>query len=157
MTDTPPSTLRACMSFSMRLGQTSRMVLCVVHALNVGIHGLTLPGKILHSHLLYKGFMPHYNVWTRHGEIGVMLEDGKEEEYDDNYVPPEYGDAATGEAEDQEEPDDVPDDDLRWVIVDAKRQCESKKEKMKFDLMFEDHKKGGTPIAKMVTQSSVPH
>ena len=35
--------------------------------------------------------------------------------------PPEYGDAATGEAEDQEEPDDVPDDDLRRLIVDAKR------------------------------------
>ena len=58
---------------------------------------------------LYKGFMPHYNVWTRHGEIGAMMEDGEEEEDDDNYVPPEYGDAATGEAaEDQEEPDDVP-------------------------------------------------
>ena len=57
--------------------------------------------------------------------------------------PPEYGDAtkdqeepddvhddaATGEAaEDQEEPDDVPnDDDLRWVIVDARTQCESQK------------------------------
>ena len=45
--------------------------------------------KILHSHLLYKGFMPHYNVWTRHGEIGVMMEDDEEEEDDDNYVPPE--------------------------------------------------------------------
>ena len=67
---------------------------------------------MLHSHLLYKGFMPHYNVWTRHGEIGVMMEDGEEEEDDDNYVPSEYGDVATGEAvEDQEEPDDVPDDD----------------------------------------------
>ena len=54
--------------------------------------------KTLHVHLLEKGFMPHYNVWTRHGEIGVMMEDGEEEEYDDNYVPPEYGDAATGEA-----------------------------------------------------------
>ena len=43
--------------------------------------------KILHTHLLYKGFMPHYNVWTRHGEIGVMMEDGEEEEDDDNYVP----------------------------------------------------------------------
>ena len=70
--------------------------------------------KILHSHLLYKDFMPHYNVWTRHGEIGVMMEDGEEEEDDDNYVPPEYGDAATGEAaEDQEEPDDVPNDAAR--------------------------------------------
>src|SRR5918995_1433829 len=43
--------------------------------------------KILHAHLLYKGFMPHYNVWTRHGEMGVMMEDGEEEEDDDNYVP----------------------------------------------------------------------
>ena len=69
-------------------------------------------------------------------------------------MPPEYGDAATGEAaEDQEEPDDVPndaatgeatedqeepddisdDDDLRRVIVDARTQCESQKEKLKFD------------------------
>ena len=134
--------------------------------------------KILHTHLLYKGFMPHYNVWTRHGEIGVMMEDGEEEDYDDNYVPPEYGDAAmggagedqeepddvpndaaTGEAaEDQEEPDDVPDDDdLRRVIVDARTQCESQKEKLKFDRMLEDHKKGCTPIAKMATQISVPY
>ena len=31
-----------------------------------------------------------------------MMEDGEEEEYYDNYVPPEYGDAATGGAgEDQ--------------------------------------------------------
>ena len=67
-------------------------------------------------------------------------------------MPPEYRDAATGEAgEDQEEPDDVPndaatgeaaedqdepddvpdDDDLRRVIVDARIQCESQKEKLK--------------------------
>ena len=88
-----------------------------------------------------------------------MMEDGEEEEYDDNYVPPEYGDAATGEvAEDQEEPDDVPDDDdLRRDIVDARMQCISQKEKLKFDRMLEDHKKGCTPIAKMATQSSVPY
>src|ERR1044071_6823939 len=101
--------------------------------------------QTLHIHLLYKGFMPHHNVWTKHGEIGVMMEDNEEEEYDDNYVPPEYGDAAKGEAEDQEEPDDVPDDDLRWVIVDARTQCESEKEKLKFDRMLEDHKKGLYP------------
>ena len=99
--------------------------------------------KILHTQLLYKGFMPHYNVWTRHGEIGVMMEDDEEEEDDDNYVLPEYGDAtehqdapddvhdgdATGEAaEDQEEPNDVPDDDdLRRVIVDARTQCKVKR------------------------------
>ena len=67
--------------------------------------------KIFHTHLLYKGFMPHYNVWTKHGEIGVMMEDNEEEEDDDNYVTPEYGDAITGGAAgDHDEPDDVPDD-----------------------------------------------
>ena len=88
----------------------------------------------------------HYNVWTRHGEIGVMMEDDKDEEDDDSYVPPEYGDAGTGEAaEVLEEPDDVPndaatgeaaedqeepvsnDDDLRRFIVDARTQCEIKR------------------------------
>src|SRR4051812_30349901 len=101
--------------------------------------------QTLHIHLVYRGFMPHYNVWTKHGEIGVMMEDNEEEEYDANYVPPEYGDVATGEAEDQEELNDVPDDDLRRVIVDARRQCESEKEKLKFDRMLEDHKKGLYP------------
>ena len=103
--------------------------------------------------------MSHYNVWTKHGKIGVMMKDSKEEEDDDNYVPPEYDDAAMGEAaEDQEELDDVPnDDDLCRVIVDARTQCESQKEKLKFDHMLEDHKKGYTPIAKMATQSSVPY
>ena len=73
--------------------------------------------------------------------------------------PPEYGDAATREAtKDQEEPDDVPDDDdLHRVIVDARTQCENQKEKLKFDRMFKDHKKGCTPIAKMSTQSSAPY
>ena len=77
-----------------------------------------------------------------------MMEDGEEEEDDDNYVPPEYGDAATGEAaEDQDqEPDDVPDDDdLCRVIVDARTQFESQKEKLKFDRVLEDHKKGLYP------------
>ena len=72
-----------------------------------------------------------------------MMEDSEEEEDNDNYVPPEFGDAATGEAvEDQEEPDDVPGDDLCRVIVDARSQCESEKEKVKFDRTLEDHKKG---------------
>ena len=65
--------------------------------------------------------MPHYNVWTKHGERGVMLEGNEEEEDNDNYHPmyPEHGDTAMGEAKDQEATDDVPDDDLRRVIVDA--------------------------------------
>ena len=37
------------------------------------------------------------------------------------------------------------DDDLRWVIVDVRTQCESQKEKLKFDCMLDDHKKGLYP------------
>ena len=43
--------------------------------------------KTLHIHLLEKDIMPHYNVWTKHGERGVMMEDNEEEENDDNYLP----------------------------------------------------------------------
>jgi hypothetical protein len=86
--------------------------------------------KILHSHLLRKGFMPSYNYWTKHGERGVIMEDNKEEEDDDMY--PEYSDTAmgeaeaegTGEAEDEdEEASDEPDDDLRRAILDAHREA----------------------------------
>ena len=87
-----------------------------------------------------------------------MMEDNEDEKDDDNYpMFPEYGDTTMGEVEDQDEPDDVPDDDLRRVIVDAQRGCESEREKLKFYRMLEDTKKGCTQIAKMATQSSVPH
>ena len=39
----------------------------------------------------------------------------------------------------------MPADDLRRVIVDAQRECESEREKLKFDRMLEDHKKGLYP------------
>jgi hypothetical protein len=43
--------------------------------------------------------MPNYNVWTKHGERGVIMEDNEEEGDDDNYPGfPEYGDAFMGEA-----------------------------------------------------------
>ena len=37
------------------------------------------------------------------------------------------------------------DDDPRRVIDDARTQCESQKEKLKFDRMLEDHKKKVVP------------
>ena len=39
----------------------------------------------------------------------------------------------------------VPDDDLRRVIVDARRQCESQKERENLDRMLEDHRKALYP------------
>jgi hypothetical protein len=40
--------------------------------------------------------MAGYNCWTKHGERGVMMEDGEEEENDEKYrqIFPEYGDTA---------------------------------------------------------------
>ena len=40
--------------------------------------------RVIQSHLLRSGFMSGYNVWTKHGERGVMMEDGDEEENDDD-------------------------------------------------------------------------
>ncbi|XP_071676620.1 uncharacterized protein [Lolium perenne] len=105
--------------------------------------------QVIHSHLLWKGFMPSYNCWTKHGERGVMMEDDEEEEEDDDMYP-NYGDTATGHDEDEdagggdqdEEASDEPvDDDLRRAIADAHRDAETENEKRKLKGMLDDHKK----------------
>ncbi|KAK1616363.1 hypothetical protein QYE76_021880 [Lolium multiflorum] len=95
--------------------------------------------RTLHTQLIQSGFMHIYNCWTKQGEKEVMMEDNEEEEEeedddDDDTYPMflEYGDTATGEAEDQEALDD-PADDLGWAIADAKRECETEKERLKFE------------------------
>jgi hypothetical protein len=108
--------------------------------------------KILYSHQLRFGFMSSYNCWTKHEERGVIMEDNEEEEDDKNYHEfPEYGGTAMGE--DEELTPDAPADDLGWAIVDAKRDCKSEKEKLKFKRMLEDHKKLLYPIMKMARKS----
>jgi hypothetical protein len=81
-----------------------------------------------------------------------MMEDNEEEEDDDNYpMFAEYDDTAKGhcfpsegnednEAEDQEAPDE-PADDLGQAIADARRDCETEKERLSCDQMLEDHNK----------------
>ena len=80
--------------------------------------------RVIQSHLLRSGFMSGYNVWTKHGERGVVMEDGDEEENDDdNYrsMFPEYADTAMEGNEGGEERElDEPADDLCRVISDAK-------------------------------------
>ena len=68
--------------------------------------------KTLHGHLFRYGFKSGYNVWTKHGERGVMMEDNEEEE---------------GE----ERASDEPADDLGQNIADARRDCETQKERDK--------------------------
>src|SRR3954469_15805968 len=83
------------------------------------------------------------------------MEENEEDEDDDMYPGflPEYGGTMGGQNEEpeNEEPEGEekashePDDELRRVIVDAQRGCESEREKLKFNRMLEDHKKGLYP------------
>src|SRR4051812_30522269 len=49
------------------------------------------------------------------------------------------------EQEGEEKASHETDDELRRVIVDAHRGCETEREKLKFNRMLEDHKKGLYP------------
>jgi hypothetical protein len=76
------------------------------------------------------------------------MENNEEEKDDDNYPEfPEYGDTFMGEAEGGAEGEadgeahDEPPDDLGQTIADARRECETNKEREKLDRMLEDHKK----------------
>ncbi|KAK1661650.1 hypothetical protein QYE76_049809 [Lolium multiflorum] len=101
------------------------------------------------SHLLRFGFMSSYNVWTKHGEEGVMMEDGDEEEdNDEKYYRSMFSECFDTAMDDNEEEggeeqasDDPVDDDLRRAISDARRDCDTDKEMLQFDKMLEDHHK----------------
>jgi hypothetical protein len=100
--------------------------------------------KTLHSQLFKLGFMSNYICWTKHGETGVVMVEGEEEQWGDDDIFVEYGafnDTAMGEAEEEVGAEEEPADDLGQTIRDAQRECESEKEKNKFDRMLEDHKK----------------
>ena len=107
--------------------------------------------RTIHVHLFESGFMSGYNCWTKHGERGVLMEENEEEEDDDSYPGHgfhEYDGTTMGEEaepamgeEAKEEASDEPADDLGRAIADAKRNCESEKEKLKLQRMLEDHKK----------------
>ena len=75
-----------------------------------------------------------------------MMEEGEEEEDPADDFIAQYGDfddIAMGEAEEEAGAEDTltEDDALGDVIRDAQRDCESEKEKAKFDRMLEDHTK----------------
>jgi hypothetical protein len=74
--------------------------------------------------------MAEYNCWTKHGERGIMMEDGEEEENDDKYrqMFPEYGDTAMEDNEEEggdERASVEPVDDLSRVISDVKQDSGS--------------------------------
>ena len=113
--------------------------------------------RVIQSHLLLSGFMSDYNVWTKHGERGVMMEDSDKEDNDDNYQSmfPEYADTAMEDNEEEGGEERAPDDpaDLGRAISDAKRDYDTDKERFQFNKMLEDHKNCCTQIAKIVRRS----
>jgi hypothetical protein len=73
-----------------------------------------------------------------------MMEEGEEEQADPDDVFAQYCDFAMEEVEEEADAENSiaeDDDALGDVIRDAQRDCESEKEKAKFDQMLQDHKK----------------
>jgi hypothetical protein len=73
-----------------------------------------------------------------------MMEEGEEEQADPDDVFAQYCDFAMEEVEEETNAENSiaeDDDALGDVIRDTQRDCESEKEKTKFDQMLEDHKK----------------
>jgi hypothetical protein len=76
---------------------------------------------------------------TKHGETGVMMEEGEEEQADLDDVFAQYCDFAMEKVEEEEDAENSiteDDDALGDIIRDAQRDCESEKEKAKFDQML---------------------
>ena len=44
--------------------------------------------RTLHSLLLKSGFVPNYICWTKHGENGIIMDEGEEEEEYNNWTTP---------------------------------------------------------------------
>ena len=104
----------------------------------------------LHSHLLKSGFMSNYICWTKHGESGVMMEEGEGEDLDIDDIIAQYGafdDTTMGGDEEEVAVEDDLGDALGDAIRDAQQECESEKEKVKFERMLEDHRKLLYPTA----------
>ncbi|XP_066354190.1 uncharacterized protein [Miscanthus floridulus] len=104
----------------------------------------------LHSHLLKSGFMSNYICWTKHGESGVMMEEGEGEDLDIDDIIAQYGafdDTTMGRDEEEVAVEDDLGDALGDAIRDAQQEWESEKEKVKLERMLEDHRKLLYPMA----------
>jgi len=75
-----------------------------------------------------------------------MMEDNEEVDYDDAQIPIHVGFGAFDDDSAMEEPEadaaeNEPTDDLGQALRDAREDCDSEKERIKFQQMLEDHRK----------------
>jgi capsule polysaccharide export protein KpsC/LpsZ len=100
----------------------------------------------LHVHLIERGFMNNYTLWSKHVEPGVLMEDDEDAD-DDNNIPDlahlyEAG-AFDDEPIDKAEEniiEEQPHDELGQVLLDAYKDSDTVKESNKFEKMLDDHK-----------------
>jgi len=74
--------------------------------------------------LFTNGFMPNYICWTKHGESGVMMEEGEEEQaYPDDVFAQYYDFAVEDEGEeDGDAGNSIVDDEwCLWVCLESLR------------------------------------
>jgi hypothetical protein len=111
--------------------------------------------ETLWNHLALNGFMSNYSLWTKHGEVGVMMEDNEEDDDGDNNLPDWAWVHETGSF--QDEPMDEgeanvaqeePPDELGQALLDAQKDSDTVKEALKFEKMLEDHKRPLFPNCK---------
>ena len=87
----------------------------------------------LHAHIYEKDFMDNYTLWTKHGEPGVVMQDGEGDD-DDNIADwAHLYEAGAFEDEPMDETgenaaEDQPPDELDQVLVDSQRDSETLKE-----------------------------
>ena len=92
--------------------------------------------------------MDNYMLWTKHGEPGVLMQEGEGDDDDDKniadwahlYEVGAFEDEPMDETEANSVEDQAP-DELGQGLVDAQRDSEILKESKKFKMMLEDHKK----------------
>jgi hypothetical protein len=100
----------------------------------------------LHVHLIERGFMDNYTLWTKHGEPGVLMEDDEDADDDNNirdfahlYEAGAFDDEPMDEAK-ENAIEEQPYDELGQVLLNAQKDSENVKESKKFEKMLEDHK-----------------
>jgi hypothetical protein len=88
--------------------------------------------------------MPNYNVWTEHGERGIMLENDEKKDdfishFEDDYYGAFFEDTTMGEPEEDAEAQ-VVEDDFGQMLREAQEVCETVKESKDLKHMLEDYR-----------------
>ena len=116
--------------------------------------------RTIHIHLFQNGFMPSYNVWTKHGERGIMLDNNEEEEDRIPNFAADYGaffeDTAMSEPEEDVERHPA-EDDLGQMPHEVEEVCKTEKELRDLKRMLEDYRTLLYPDCKQGQKKLGPH